>query len=104
MSRITERFGHFSTRNPNQSTSHKWRNLSFAERQAVGETRFEPAILVKICDKGLGPALVSRSSYNSQLELHLRDITYVELTNTTIKDVAGVLLMHGAFQDCVRKF
>ena len=58
--------------------------------------------MVKKCDKGLGPALVSRSIYNSQLELHLRDMTYVELTNTTIKDV--VLLMHGAFQDCVRKF
>ena len=62
----------------------------------------KPAMLVKNCDKGFGPALVSRSIYNSQLELHLRDITYVKLTNTTFRDV--VLLMHGVFQECVRKF
>ena len=59
-------------------------------------------VLVKKTDKGLGPAMVSRVIYNEQLNLHLRDATYLELTDVEITDI--IRKMNVDFQECVRRF
>lgn len=80
----------------------KWKNIPFDEREAVTILNSQSDILVKKTDKGLGPAIVSRIIYLEQLTLHLRDATYLELTNVEITDI--IQKMHTDFQDCVRKF
>jgi hypothetical protein len=58
--------------------------------------------LIKKCDEGLGPAIVSKSIYNAQLVLTLRSAAYNELTNVSIAEI--VRKMHDDFQQCVKKF
>ena len=58
--------------------------------------------MVKKTDKGLGPAIVSRTIYLQQLNLHLRDATYLELIDVSTSDI--MQRMYVDFQDCVRRF
>ena len=80
----------------------KWQNIPFNERNAVTLLKSQSDVLVKKTDKGLGPAIVSRSIYLQQLTLHLRDATYLELTNVSITDI--IQKSHVDFQECVRRF
>ncbi len=80
----------------------KWQNLPVAEREAVKLIRSQSDVLVKKCDKGLGPAIVSKTIYDAQLILTLRSDAYEELTNVSIAEI--VQKMHDDFQKCVKKF
>jgi hypothetical protein len=80
----------------------KWQNIPFNERNAVTLLNSQSDILVKKTDKGLGPAIVSRSIYLQQLALHLRNATYLELTNVSITDI--IQKSYVDFQECVRRF
>ncbi len=59
-------------------------------------------VLDKKTDKGLSPSMVPRVLYFEQLNSHLHDATYLELTNVEITDI--VQKLHVDFQERVRKF
>ena len=80
----------------------KRQNLTVAERKAMISIKSQSDVLIKKCDKGLGPAIVSKSIYNAQLILTLRSDAYEELTNISVKEI--VQLMYENFQKCVAKF
>ena len=50
----------------------KRQNLTVAERKAMISIKSQSDVLIKKCDKGLGPAIVSKSIYNAQLILTLQ--------------------------------
>ena len=80
----------------------KWQNIPLLEREAIKLINSQSDVMVKKTDKGLGPAIVSRTIYLQQLNLHLRDATYLELIDVSTSDI--MQRMYVDFQDCVRRF